>query len=175
MKAFFTFVFGMLIISVISWFLLTYVLVSDVQRVERTIEKARRCFENGALISLANMFAKDYQHENGLGRDEALGALKELFQQTSDIRIRLISSSTKVDGALAQSTVRFLFSGKSLHTYPYIQSLLSNASKESKEIHITFIKDGRSWKIHRTSIKVVRVQARARNIQPEFLASVRND
>ncbi len=171
MKVFFTFVCGMLGIAVISWFMLTYVLVSDEQRVERTIEKARRCVENGSLIRFASMLADDYHHENGLGRDEVLGSLKELFQQTSDIRIRLISTSTTVDGSMAQSTVRFLFAAKSIHKYPYIQSLLSDASKESKAIHITFVKQGRSWEIQRTAINAARIHSRSKNNdQPVFLA-----
>jgi hypothetical protein len=155
MKTFFTFVCGMLAIALMSWFLLTYVLLTDVQRVDRTIEKARRCVENGSIIRLANLLSSDYHHENGLGREEVLGALKELFQQTSDIRVRLISTSTKVDGPLAQSTVRFLFAAKSINNYPYVQSLLADASQESKEIHVTLVKQGRSWKIQRTVIDLV--------------------
>ncbi|MBN2329625.1 MAG: nuclear transport factor 2 family protein [Candidatus Omnitrophica bacterium] len=153
MKGFFSLIGGILVLAVTAWFLLTYVLISDEQKIQRVIEKARCSVESGSLLSLASLFTLDYRHENGMGREDVLAGLRELFQQTDDRRVRVLRSIVDVRDDRAEASVTFIFSGKAPHAHPGFEDLLSNSTSETQDVQITFQRDGRSWKIHQTAFR----------------------
>ena len=153
MKPFFSFVGAIVFLAITAWFLLTYVLVSDEIKVKRVIEKGRCCVENGSILTISSLFAPQYRHENGMGSAEVLRILNDLFQQTKERRIRIMRNEIDVEGTQAEATVTFLFTGKTSHSHPVFQTLLSDSSEESQEVVVSFSKEGRSWKIQKTQIR----------------------
>ncbi|MGC9326531.1 MAG: nuclear transport factor 2 family protein [Candidatus Hinthialibacter sp.] len=153
MKGFASLIGGILFLAAVSWFLLTYVLISEEQKIERVIEKARCSVESGSLLSLAPLFSPDYRHENGMGREDVLAGLRELFQQTKDRRVRVLRSAIDVQDDNAEASVTFIFSAKTPHAHLSFEDLLSDSMSNTKAIQITFQRDGRSWKIHQTALR----------------------
>jgi len=153
MKAFFYFVGGMAAVSVLAWFLLTYVLVSDEERIHRLIEKGCRGVESGSLFVLSNLLATDYQHEGGLGREEVLGGLRSLFEDTTNRRVRVFRDQVKVQDGRAEAEITFSFSAQSPSSNAVHQEILSQAGRERSIVRVDLVKDGRSWKITRTAIR----------------------
>lgn len=153
MKGFFSFVGFILTAAVVAWFLLTYVLISDEKKILRVIEKGRCGVENRSALSIASLLAADYRHENGFARGETLGALQEFFQQTKNLRVRIMHSSIQVNGDRAEANVAFMFTGNTAHAHPVFENLLSNPDEDEQEVRIELIREGRSWLIQQTSLR----------------------
>ncbi|MFB3787863.1 MAG: hypothetical protein ACE15F_16005 [bacterium] len=153
MKAFFYFVGGMAAVSVLAWFLLTFVLVSDEERIHRLIEKGCRGVESGSLFILGNLLATDYQHEGGMSRAEVLGGLRSLFEDTTGRRVRVLRNEVKVEDGRAEAEITFLFSARSRIPNAVHQELLNQAGRDKSIVRVELVKDGRSWKITRTAFR----------------------
>ncbi len=151
MKGFCLLVGGIILFAVTVWFLITYVLITDEQKIQRVIEKAQYSVENGSIYSFANLFADHYRHENLLDKSEVLGILNDLFQQTTERHIQVLSTSIQVHQDQAEASVRFLFTGQASHSHPIYQDLLTDASRANQEVNILFVREHRSWKILKTS------------------------
>ncbi len=164
MKTFFSFVGGILFIAVTTWFLLTYVLLSEEEKIERLIEKARYSVENGSSFSLAELLSPSYQHENGMDSSEVLASLNELYQQTKNRRIHILNTVIQVNRDEAETKVTFLFTGQTLYSPPALKSILSSDSEKSQEAWITFRREQNSWKIYRTAL---RSNQKSRDLQTE--------
>jgi len=153
MKIFSSFVGGVLIIAISTWFLLTYVLLSEEEKIERLIEKARYSVENGSALSLGVLLSPSYQHENGMDASEVLASLNELYQQTKNRRIHLLNVSIQVNHDEADAKVKFLITGQSLYSHPVLKSIFSNDSEKSQEARIALRREKNSWKIYRTALR----------------------
>jgi hypothetical protein len=153
MKGFFVFVGFIILLAFSAWFLLSYVLISDEQKILRVIEKGRCGVESGSALSIASLLALDYRHENGMSRGEMVGVLQELFQQTKNLRVRVLHSSVRVEGNRAEAQVVFIFSGQTSHSHPVFENMLSNPDEDNQEAQIELIREGRSWLIQKTSLQ----------------------
>jgi hypothetical protein len=153
MKGFFSFVGFIIAMAVSAWFLLTYILISDEQKILRIVEKGRCAVESGSALSIAGLLSVDYHHENGMSRSETIGVLQELFQQTKNLRVRVLHSSVRVEGDRAEAQVVFIFSGQTSHSHPVFENLLSSPDEDNQEVQIELIREGRSWLIQRTALR----------------------
>lgn len=153
MKIFSSFVGSVLIIAISTWFLLTYVLLSEEEKIERLIEKARYSVENGSALSLGVLLSPSYQHENGMDSSEILASFNELYQQTKNRRIHVLNVSIQVNHDEAEAKVAFLFTSQTLYSHPVLKSILSHDSEKSQEAWITLRREQKSWKIYRTALR----------------------
>ncbi len=155
MRNFFIFVFAIVILAVIAWALLTFVLITDKERVLKTLEKARLSVENGSVLSLGTILAPDYIDSSGLDRAMLLRSLTDFFQKTENRQITFIDTSVQIeeDQALAQLTVRINAEGRTGN--PKVDTIISSDT-QTMNITVQLIKEGRRWYISRTDYTSIR-------------------
>lgn len=146
MRSFFVFMGCILSAIFIAWFLMTYVFLSDEERILRVIEKGRRCIESGSVISLGNILTADYTHEGGVDRRMALGAMRQLFEDTNQRSIQLIDNQIRIDGERASARVEFTVTANKIGNRPRDPSGLFS-SGDVKTIELDLRKEKGRWRV----------------------------
>lgn len=150
MKSFFIFLTAILLVILTTWVLMSYVLISEEERIERTIERGRRAVENGSIFTLQNLLATNYSDSSGMSREEITGALHNLFRETSDRQINIINCDVSIEEnkQAAQASVKYTFQFQSssnlMHHY------LSKPSNTTRHVQIRLQKIDDRWKIVQT-------------------------
>ncbi|MDP8245363.1 MAG: hypothetical protein P9L94_14860 [Candidatus Hinthialibacter antarcticus] len=146
MRSFFVFMGCILTGILIVWFLMTFVLLTEEERILRVIEKGRRCVENGSVISLSNILTSDYAHEGGIDRRTALGAMRQLFQDTNNRRIQLVDREVRIDGERASAWVEFTVIADKIGNRPRDPSGLFSGD-DVRTIEIELRKEKGRWRV----------------------------
>lgn len=144
MKNALSFIGLILLAAFTGWILMTYVFVSDEERILRIIEKGRRAVESGSTLSLNSLLSADYLHEGRIDKRTAIGGLRRLFQETDDRRIQLIGSDVSVDGDQASAIVEFTFDAEGNANFP---PGVSPGGSESRRIELEFERSRNRWRI----------------------------
>ncbi len=150
MKSFLIFLTAILFVILTTWVLMTYILISEEERIERTIERGRRAVEKGSIFTLQNLLAANYSDSSGMSREEITGALHNLFRETSERQINIITCHISIDETkqTAQASVKYTFQFQSssnlMHHY------LSKPSNTTRQVQIHLQKIGGRWKITQT-------------------------
>lgn len=151
MRSFFVFM-GCILTGIFTlWFLMAFVFLTEEERLFRVIEKGRRCVENGSVISLSNILATDYAHEGGIDRRTALGAMRQLFQDTKNRRIQLLDHQVRVDGERASARVEFTVIADKIGNRPRDPSGLF-LGDDVRTIELDFRKEKGRWRVSSSRI-----------------------
>lgn len=146
MKRFFVFLGCILTGVVVVWFLMNYVFLTEEERISRLIEKGRRCVENGSVIALGNILTTDYTHEGGIDKRTALGAMRQLFQDTTGRSLQILARRIQIDGERANATVDFTVMADKIGNRPRDPGGLF-LGDDVKTIELSFRKDKGRWRM----------------------------
>ncbi len=158
MKYFFPIISTLVLLAIVAWFLLTFVLISDKERILKTLEKGRLAVESGSILALSNILAADYVDSSGMDKAMVLRVLQDLFQKTENRQIQFVETSVKVEDNHAEAKVEYVFHTEGTVSDARLNKFLHNKKPQAQTIDVSFIKDGRRWLIVRT----------AHNIAPSF-------
>lgn len=99
----------------IAWYLFTYVLISDEDKIYRVILKGKTSIESGSILSLPAVFAPHYSDSSGADKAMVIRSLYSMMDNTEERTIQITAYDVQVDGETATATLscRFDFVSRS--------------------------------------------------------------
>ena len=149
MKAFLLLITLIVLFALVSWVLLTYVLVSDETRIRWTIEKGRKAVQSGSILTFSTLLTDEYQDSSGLDRGMMVSALQTLFQETSNRKVFITRQSITIQGRRAEAEIGFVFQCDGERNRTRNWAMSTNAG-DSRIVKIVFLKEEHRWLISRT-------------------------
>lgn len=147
MKNVLSFISLLTVLIFTTWYLFTYVLISDEDRVQRIIYKGKNSIETGSILSLPDLFAPSYTDKSGADKAMVLRALYSMMDETENRSIQITRIDVDVDQEIATVNLncQFDFDTES-------HSLMGRYYKQSK-IRIELQKIKGRWKIVYTQMQ----------------------
>ncbi|MDX9755055.1 MAG: hypothetical protein RBU29_13910, partial [bacterium] len=100
---------GILILGLVLWFVFSYVLISEEQRIYQIMHKGARSVEKGSLFSISQVISPQYSDASGLDRDGLLGVLRDFFSKSSNRKIIITDCQITLEGKAASADITFQF------------------------------------------------------------------
>jgi len=148
MKAFFIFISVIVLFAIVSWVLLSFVLVSDEQKIRWVIEKGRHGIQSGSLLTFSHILAADYQDSSGMDRAMLLSTLQSLFHEARNRRLLILKESIRVHENRAEADIEFVLQADLDHSQ--LSRALAGSRNDARSLRVYLTKEGRQWVISRT-------------------------
>ncbi len=153
MRNVFVFIGGLALLIIGAWFIFTYVLITDEDRIHRLVQKSKHGFESGSILTLSDVFAPGYTDRGGADKAQVLQTLRFFFDATSSRTIQMYSVDIELNEDKAKVAVECKIDADMESGGAFGSSRLNQFSGRRLQIVIDLVKIKQRWKVSYTDVE----------------------